>query len=154
MSTLSGIVLIKLGLALAVSLLVVIEDLRHRQIPNLFCALLLLIGTLSAGLSGGWRGLGDGLMAALLAFAVFLIPYTMGGLGGGDVKLMAAFGAVTGLQGVLPALVLVAIAGSITAVLYLVYSRIRGAAGPAAVPYAPAIVGGSLLVALSQIGGM
>jgi prepilin signal peptidase PulO-like enzyme (type II secretory pathway) len=77
----------------------------------------------------------------------------MGGLGGGDVKLMAAFGALTGLRGVLPALVLVAVAGASTAILYLLWGHVRRTPAPAAVPYAPAIVAGGLLVVVSQMGG-
>src|SRR4051794_35273591 len=117
MTTFTTIALIKVGLAVAVSLVVVTEDIRHRQVPNILCVLILLIGMLSAALSRGWGGLGDCLLGALVAFGIVLIPYSIGGLGGGDVKLMAAFGSVIGTSGVLPALVLVAIAGSITAML-------------------------------------
>jgi prepilin peptidase CpaA len=147
------ITILKLTLAAAVSTAVVAEDLWHRRIPNPLCGLLLLIGTLSAVLSHGWSGLVDGLSGAALAFVVFLIPYLMGGLGGGDVKLMAGFGALTGLHGVVPALILAAVAGAGTAVLYLFWGRLRGKTPPNAIPYAPAIVAGSLLVAFSQIGG-
>ena len=69
-----------------------------------------------------WRAIG---------FVVFLIPYGMGGLGGGDVKLMAGFGALTGLAGRLPALLLVAVAGAATAIVFLVWTRLRGQAVPA-----------------------
>ena len=153
MTSFTTIALIKMGLAASVSLVVVTEDIRHRHIPNLLCALILLIGMFSAALSRGWAGLQDGVLGALLAFAIFLIPYTVGGLGGGDVKLMAAFGSVIGTSGVLPALFLVAVAGSITAMLYLLRDRSEGVAATVAVPYAPAIVAGSLLVTFSQIGG-
>jgi hypothetical protein len=66
---------------------------------------------------------------------------------------MAGFGALTGVQGILPALILVALAGAATAILYLVCCSIGRRAIPVAVPYAPAIVVGSLVVAVSQMGG-
>jgi prepilin peptidase CpaA len=152
MTNIDTISILKLTLAAAVSAAVVIDDIQHRRIPNSFCAILLLTGMLSFGFSKGWSGLADGLLGAALGFVVFLIPYGLGGLGGGDVKLMSGFGAVIGMHGVLPALVLVSIAGAATSVFYLLWSRIHGQPIPIAIPYAPAIVAGSLLVAFSQIG--
>jgi prepilin peptidase CpaA len=152
MTSIATISILKVSLAAGASAAVVIEDLRHRQIPNIPCAVLLLIGALSAGLCRGWVGLADGLLGAAIGFAVFLIPYGLGGLGGGDVKLMAGFGALIGIQGVLPALLLVSMAGAATSILFLFWSRFRGQAVPVAIPYAPAIVAGSLLVAFSQLG--
>ena len=73
-------------------------------------------------------------------------------MGGGDVKLMAGFGALIGAHCVLPALLLVSVAGAATSVVYLLWTRLRGHSVPVAIPYAPAIVAGSMLVAFSQIG--
>jgi prepilin peptidase CpaA len=152
MTYVTTISILKLALAAGVSAAVVIDDVRHRQIPNASCAVLLVIGAVSAGFCRGWCGLADGLLGAALGFIVFLIPYGLGGLGGGDVKLMAGFGALTGIQGVVPALVLVSVAGAATSILYLLRSRLRAQPVPIAIPYAPAIVAGSLLVAFSQMG--
>ena len=128
-------------------------DIRRRQIPNSICAALLVTGALTAGYCRGWLGFRDALLGAAIGFLIFLIPYWLGGMGGGDVKLMAGFGAVTGLHGVLPALLLVAASGGTMAVFYLTHQKLRRRTVPAAIPYAPAIVIGSYLVALSQIGG-
>jgi len=152
MTNIDTISILKLTLAAGVSAAVVVDDIRHRRISNTLCALLLLTGTLSFGFARGWSGLADGFLGAALGFVVFLIPYGLGGLGGGDVKLMAGFGAVIGMHGVLPALVLVAVAGAATSVFYLLWSRLRRQSIPVAIPYAPAIVAGSLFVAFSQIG--
>jgi prepilin peptidase CpaA len=153
MVSIAAISIVKLALATGVSAGVVMDDIQIRRIPNLSCIVLLAIGASSSACSRGWSGLADGLLGATLGFAIFLIPYVLGGLGGGDVKLMAGFGALTGAQGVLPALVLVSLAGAATAILYLACSRLRGRPVPAAIPYAPAIVIGSLVVAFGQIGG-
>lgn len=143
---------LKFFLAAAISAVIVAEDIRRRRIANQHCAILLLIGAVAAALRGGWSGLADGLLGAVLGFVVFLIPYGIGGLGGGDVKLMAAFGALTGLHGAVVALLLSAIAGAGTAVVFLAWARLRQHADPQTIPYAPAIAAGSLLVAFSQIG--
>jgi prepilin peptidase CpaA len=152
MTGIDSISILKFTLAAAVSAAVVMEDIQHRRIPNKFCAVLLLTGTLLGGFCRGWSGLADGLLGAVLGFVVFLIPYGLGGLGGGDVKLMAGFGALIGAHGVLPALLLVSIAGAATSIVYLLWTRLRGQAIPVAIPYAPAIVAGSMLVAFSQMG--
>ena len=144
--------ILNFALAAAISTVAVTKDIRCREIPNPLSMAILLVGIASAGFSRGWVGMADGMLGATLAFAVFLIPYLLGGTGGGDVKLMAGFGAITGTQGVLPALLLVATAGAITSILSLVYWRLRRKAFCQSIPYAPAIAVGSLLVAASQIG--
>jgi len=89
---------VSLGLGLAAS----IEDLWHRRISNLT-----ILAGLAAGLPvqiyllGWWRGplaWGGG---AVVGLAVFLIFFLRGGMGGGDVKLMAAFGACLGVRQIL-----------------------------------------------------
>jgi prepilin peptidase CpaA len=71
-------------------------DLRTRRIPNALSGLALVVGAaLNAfyfGLSGLlWSLCGVGVMVAIL-----LAPFALGGLGGGDVKMMAAVGAFLG----------------------------------------------------------
>ena len=46
----------------------------------------------------GWRGAGSALLGTLAGASVFLIFYLLGGMGGGDVKLMAGFGALLGSE--------------------------------------------------------
>jgi prepilin peptidase CpaA len=152
MTSIANISLLKFVLAAAVSAAAITQDVRRRQIPNSLCAAVLLIGILSAGFSRGWPGLADGMLGATCAFAAFLVPYLLGGMGGGDVKLMAGFGALTGVHDIVPALLLVAVAGAATSVLFLVYQWLRGQTLCASIPYAPAIVIGSLLVSASHIG--
>lgn len=141
-----------LFLAATVSSAAVIVDLRRRRIPNGLMAGLLTIGIVCAVMDRGWAGLADAWAGAAIGFGIFLIPYLLGGMGGGDVKLMAALGALTGMRGILPCMSLVAIAGAITSVLFLVFSRLSRKAPDDAIPYAPAIVIGSLMVAASEVG--
>jgi prepilin signal peptidase PulO-like enzyme (type II secretory pathway) len=75
---------------------------------------------------------------------LLLLPLNLcGAMGGGDVKLMAAFGTLLGRAGILAAAVFGAIAGAIWALA----ARLRGAR---AIPYAPAIAAG---VWVSLVGG-
>ncbi len=83
-------------------------------------------------------------------------------MGGGDIKLMAAFGAILGREQIVLAAILAAISGGLMAVLYLIGRRVwravkgeslESAATPdlkAYIPYAPAISLGVFLSFLSE----
>jgi prepilin peptidase CpaA len=131
--------------ALALGCCAALEDLWRRRISNPITAAGLAAG-LGLGLAGGgWRGLGSALAGAALGFCVFLLFHGMGGMGAGDLKLMAAFGALLGPAGILMAAVLAAMAGALLAAAVLLW-RPRAAA----IPYAPAIVAGAWLAMLGR----
>jgi prepilin peptidase CpaA len=115
-------------------------DLRSRSIPNWLTG-----GGMAAGVACGWwmgglAGLAAAVAGAVVGFSILLVFHICGGLGGGDVKLMAAFGALLGPRDVLAAAALGAIAGGLLACAALVF-RPRAAA----IPYAPAIAIGAWL---------
>jgi prepilin peptidase CpaA len=150
----------QIWIALAVGTAAVIEDVARRQISNWIPCAAFLSGLLLQILLHGWRGLGSSLLGALAGFGVFLLFYLLGGMGGGDVKLMAGFGALLGPGKVLEAALWTAGCGGVFAVLFLAARWIHGrwmqgmffngkkpgsAAGPKqpdSIPYAPAIAAG------------
>lgn len=71
-------------------------DLRTRRIPNALSGLAAVIGV---GLSAAYYG-SAGLVASVsgivVMVTVLLAPFALGGLGAGDVKMMAAVGAFLG----------------------------------------------------------
>jgi len=90
-----------------------IVDLKHQKIPNAvtFPTMALAIGyhSLSSGLSGfsfSAGGLG-------LAIALFIVPYLLGGMGAGDVKLMGAAGAILGPKGICIVSILAILSGGV-----------------------------------------
>ncbi len=70
----------------------VVDDLRSRKIHNQLVLVLAGISILSSVLIGGWPMLQQGLWAALAAFGLCLPLVMMKALGGGDLKLLVAFG--------------------------------------------------------------
>ncbi len=54
-----------------------------------------------------------------LGIGIFILPYLVGGMGAGDVKLMGAVGAVLGPGGVFMAFLATALAGGILALLVM-----------------------------------
>lgn len=75
-----------------------IYDVRERRIPNRITFPALLAGIALHAMFGGWAGLANSLGAALLGGGIFLMLYLAGGLGAGDVKLMAAVGCFVGVD--------------------------------------------------------
>lgn len=97
-------------------------DVRERRLPNL-----LTVGALLAGLvlraPLGFDSVGDGLLGALLAFGLALPFFLAGGLGGGDVKLLAAVGMFLGPGNLWFALLVMALVGGVMAVFVIVRHR-------------------------------
>jgi prepilin peptidase CpaA len=84
------------ALLLTVVLVAAIYDVRYRRIPNW-----LTVGGAVLGLAGntmeyGSPGLGFALVGMTVGFGVYLLLYALRAMGGGDVKLMAAVGAIVG----------------------------------------------------------
>lgn len=78
-------------------------------------------GLLSYTLAGGVQGFLFSLFGLAVGTAVLFIPFMLGGMGGGDVKLMGAVGALAGASFVVPAALLTALCGGIMAVAYLLF---------------------------------
>jgi prepilin peptidase CpaA len=135
--------------AIAGSVPAVIEDLWRRRISNAVCAMLLAGGLLLGSMETGMRGLGHSILGAAAGFSVFLIFYLMRAMGGGDVKLMAGYGALLGVRDILLAAVIAALAGALIALASVAFARLRGTSAEF-IPYAPAIAFGSLVILLSR----
>lgn len=74
----------------------IITDLRKGMIYNWLTLPALVIGLGLAGIERGWTGLGLSVLGMLIGGGVSYIPFAFRLLGGGDVKLLAALGAITG----------------------------------------------------------
>jgi len=108
--------------ALVVAAVACICDLRSRRIPNV-----LTLGAAGAGFiyhlsTGGPGALGQSMLAWLIGVLVFIVPFALRGLGGGDVKLVAALGAWIGPSHAIWLAVYTALAGGVMAIgISLVY---------------------------------
>jgi prepilin peptidase CpaA len=145
------------------------EDLRYRTISNWTTGGSVLAGLILHSAERGWQGAGHALAGTAIGFGVFLIFYLLGGMGGGDVKLMAGFGALLGgTSPVLTAALMAAGAGGVMALGYLMVRAVArrsrawlgmtvpapsGEAEKAAesIPYAPAITAGAWLALVAEM---
>jgi prepilin peptidase CpaA len=103
-----------------------VHDVRERRIPNFVTAPAVGIGLTLHWMAGGWVGLGGSALAGAIAGGLFLVLYLAGGMGAGDVKLMAAVGCLVGLAPLQLVMVWTAIAGGLFGLALAVYSgRLR-----------------------------
>jgi prepilin peptidase CpaA len=101
---------------LSIACVACVTDLRTRRIPNLLTFGAALAGLFYHFATGGFEGLGQAALGWLLAAIVFLLPFALGGLGGGDVKLLAALGAWLGPADALWLVLYTGVAGGVMAI--------------------------------------
>lgn len=121
-----------LTIAIAVALVTVcmVTDLRSRRIPNVLTLPAAGIGLILGLVLGGWKGLLLSSCGLAAGFILMIIPYAVGGMGAGDVKLMAAVGALLGVWSVLQIFLYTAlIGGAIAIVNALWHGTLRKALG-------------------------
>ena len=121
--------------------LVLVIDLEHRLILNVVILPAIFIAGIGSLIS---PGLLQALAGGLIGFASFyLIALARkGGMGGGDVKLAAFIGLVTGFPSVIVALLIAILAGGATA-LILVLTRTKEL--KSYIPYGPFLVVGGVV---------
>ena len=144
----------QVAMAVGIGLAASIEDLAFRRVSNWIPAAGLVCGLCWHTAVAGWRGVLTAAAGAAAGFGVFLIFYLLGGMGGGDVKLMAGLGSLLGAGRMVEAALWTAAAGGLMAVGYLAFRALRRKPGQDAesIPYAPAIVIGAWLSLIPKGG--
>ncbi len=129
-----------------VYILIFVTDVEHRIIPNavVYPAIVL---ALAGSLLGQVVGVQSALIGGAIGFVFFYLVALAypGGMGGGDVKLAAFIGLVSGFPNVISALVIGIFIGGIVAIALLIV-RLKGL--KSYVPYGPYLVVGGLSVLL------
>jgi prepilin peptidase CpaA len=74
-----------------------VTDLWQFRVHNALTLPLLVSGFIYQGVMAGTPGLVNGLLGALFGFSALIVFWMMGGIGSGDVKLLAGVGAWLGL---------------------------------------------------------
>ncbi len=97
-------------------------EIRWRRIPNWLTGAGALFGLGAALIDGGLSGGLSSLVGAAVGAGVFLPFCLMGTLGGGDMKLMGAVGAIVCWPLILPALAHTCLAGGVLALIVMVWS--------------------------------
>lgn len=129
-----------------VVLMAAFTDLRAERIPNWLSFPGALLGIVLHTLSGGAEGALFGAYGWLAGFGLTIGFYAVGGMGAGDVKLVALVGAFLGAQRVLWVAMYTAVLGGIYALGIVIYSLVgQGLRGRAAGRFPGAETGLELL---------
>lgn len=99
-------------------LTICITDTLHAKITNIANLGLILAGTSYNLYLAGFSGLITSIIGLITGFLLLIIPYLMGGMGAGDVKALAALGALLGPVNVLQVFLYVALVGGAMAILH------------------------------------
>ncbi len=96
------------------------KDWRTRTLPNVLTFGMGVLAIVWRLCADGTGGVADGLFGGLAAGLFLLVPYLMKAAGGGDVKMIAAVGILTGFRLCVAQLLFVAVAGLLLAGYMLV----------------------------------
>jgi prepilin peptidase CpaA len=100
-------------------------DITRRRIPNILILPGIVAGLLFNAYSG-WDSFLSGIEGMVVGTALMFVPFAFGGIGGGDVKLLACIGAFMGTHFVLLTALYMALAGGVIALLLLLQRRLLG----------------------------
>lgn len=144
-------------------------EIKARRISNYLTIPAILLGLGAAWITDGASGLADSFYGLALAGGVFLPFCLVGVVGGGDMKLIAAVGAIVGFPLVLRVLTATCVAGGLLAVGIMAWHGIllstladafrilvgmqrrgKGLRNPPMVPYGLAIAAGTLYAVFFQ----
>jgi prepilin peptidase CpaA len=93
------------------------------KVPNWLTFPLVLSGWVFGAVSGGWPGLGESLLGTVVGLALLLPLYAVGGMGAGDVKLLAGVGAWVGATTTFYAFCVSAVIGGVIALGMVLWRR-------------------------------
>jgi prepilin peptidase CpaA len=98
-------------------------DIRVRRIPNKLVGFMFVGGIILHLVIGGPAQAGWSVAAALIGGAVFMVFHLAGGMGAGDVKLMAALASVAGINNVKNLLVGTVLMGALCAIVLAIWRK-------------------------------
>ncbi|WP_409274343.1 A24 family peptidase [Neobacillus sp. SCS-31] len=100
-----------------------VTDVRERKIYNKVLLPFLIVSLAVNGVAGGLEGLTNSILGLLTGFGILLIPYLLGGMGAGDVKLLAVIGALMGAKFVALSAIYMALAGGVFALFLIIFRK-------------------------------
>ena len=107
------------AVVIVATLIAAATDIWKFKVYNALTVPLLLGGLIYHAATAGWVGLANSTLGLLFGFAILLLFYAMGGMGAGDVKLMAAIGAWLGMPLTFYVFIASGLAGGVYAVALL-----------------------------------
>jgi len=138
--------------ALALVGLAAVTDVIRWQIPDWISIVVVVLAAVF-GVAAPDFAWWSHTLAPCLMFGFGLLAFSRGWLGGGDVKLMTAVAAWTGVSALPIVFVAIAVAGGVLTLIITGWHRARRRAPTTHVPYAVAIAAGTLWWLAASGGG-
>jgi prepilin peptidase CpaA len=104
--------LLPVGVLFAALVVSAYTDIARNRVYNWCTFPAILAGLVAGYLQGQWWGLFHSVFGLLLGVGLFILPYRFGLIGGGDVKLIGAVGALQGARFLLLSAFLTAVVGA------------------------------------------
>ena len=104
-------------------LVMAVTDSWKFRVHNALTVPLLISGLIYQGVTAGTPGLANGLLGALFGFSALIVFWTMGGIGSGDVKLLAGVGAWLGLTLTFYVFIASSLAAGVYSIILLLTNR-------------------------------
>lgn len=112
--------------ALLCSALASVHDVRARRIPNRLTGSAAAVALGMHFFMGGWSSVASAALAGLLAGGITVIFFLAGGMGAGDVKLLAAVGCFVGLAPLGSVLLTTAVFGALFGIVLAIrHGKVR-----------------------------
>lgn len=134
------------GIFIALLLTASVIDIKKRIIPDTICLFIAFTGLICFEPVK--------LLGVLATMPLLLAALVWGGLGGGDIKLMAASGIVLGFTGSIAAMLIGLTAMLLFYVFHAIVQRLRGRECPKAYPLAPFLSIGCIAIYFMNTGGI
>lgn len=115
-----GVNEVALGLTIGIA---AFTDWREHKIYNKLLFPALLIAFILHLYQGGVLGLMASFWGAIIGFIILLLPYFLGGMGAGDVKLLTVIGAFGGAHFVIVSFLIGAIIGGLISICLLIRQK-------------------------------
>lgn len=103
-------------------MVICITDTLQSRIPNMATFTLILIGLGYHLQTGGVSGGVMAVVGLLVGLTLLIVPYLMGGMGAGDVKALAALGALLGPGDIFQVFIFSGLIGGVMALAHLAFS--------------------------------
>lgn len=99
-----------------------ILDWKYRKIPNWLTFGGFFLAVVIHACSSGLAGILSSVLGFLVGLLLLLIPYLLGGMGAGDVKLLGAVGALVGCKSVINIFIYSAVSGLFLSLLWIIFT--------------------------------
>jgi prepilin peptidase CpaA len=119
----NGLVLLVSWAVTVILVVAAVIDGWKLKVPNWITFPMILCGWIASAIVFGWTGLAWSLVGTAVGLALLLPAYAIGGMGAGDVKLLAGVGAWVGATHTFWAFLISALVGGLIALGMVLYRR-------------------------------